>query len=119
MDEVVFNIGLDFGTSQTKVCVQHTSANPRVHEFIQFPTPNGSPSFFLPTRIGIRADGTVSYGHLTPGDLKQTFDYFKIASAEDVHFRVESGLDRTHEYYDHGDYEPYTPELLSILYLTY
>src|SRR5690606_11400960 len=117
--EALFNIGLDFGTSQTKVCVQHTSANPRIHEFISFPSPSGPPSFFLPTRVGVRADGTVSCGHLTPGEHKQTFDYFKIASAEDVQFRIQSGLDRVREYYDHCDFAPYTPELLSVLYLTY
>lgn len=119
METAAFNIGLDFGTSLTKVCVQHMSQKPRIHEFIQFVRPDGRQSFFLPSRVAVRSDDTLAYGYECEAVNGKVYNYFKISSAEDVDFRVESGLDRGRNLYNVGDYDSYTPELLSVLYLTY
>lgn len=108
----VYHVGLDFGTSQTKVCVQHVTGRPRVHEFLEFDGPDG-PSFFLPSRISVDG-GRVQIGHAAPAD--RSFRYFKIASAEDVEFRAGAG-GGTDPLYDPSSFSPYTPESLSVLYL--
>lgn len=58
-------VGLDFGTHQTKVCVQVTPdeghGQPR-YEFFKFPDMQGKEGYFLPSVIQINSDDTLSYG---------------------------------------------------------
>lgn len=116
MNEALFHIGIDFGTSQTKVCVQHTSARPQVHEFLQFGN-EGERSFFLPSKVWLGRNGRLAYGHRPEGFDGRPFEYFKIVAAEDVAFRTAASRGTSYVY-DATEYAPLTPELLSVFYLT-
>ena len=62
-------VGLDFGTHQTKICVQRVPdeghGEPK-YEFFQFEDLNGKKSYFLPSIIQINDDNTLSYGFVHP-----------------------------------------------------
>ena len=55
-------VGLDFGTHQTKICIENAEvSNQKTYEFFQFS--NGvAESFFLPSVVQINSDSTLSYG---------------------------------------------------------
>lgn len=65
-------IGLDFGTHQTKVCVEDAAdkINKR-YTFFQF-TLNGRKSLVLPSLVQLNKDGTLSYGAFN-NDIAETF----------------------------------------------
>lgn len=69
----VIKIGLDFGTHQTKICVQRTPdeghGEPN-YEFFQFSDLHGKMQYFLPSVIQINNDDTLSYGYVNPTLLK-------------------------------------------------
>lgn len=58
-------VGLDFGTHQTKICVQiipdEGHGEPQ-YEFFKFRNNEGEDSYFLPSVIQINKDDTLSYG---------------------------------------------------------
>lgn len=115
-----YHIGLDFGTSQTKVCLLNTDNDER--EFVEF----DNASFFLPTLITRKKNGTFSYGK--EEEEGKDYRYFKMATAEDD-FLIQttnedltgkllsqSELDNFRKYNENYDIKP---EILSILYLSY
>ena len=108
-----YNIGLDFGTYQTKVCILDIDND--THEFFRFPSNN---SFFLPSKVSLTANGNFEYG-ITNNNSKKYFYYFKIASAEDIEFRLESFKTDTNNLYNAEEFAPFTPEFLSVAYLTF
>ena len=62
-------IGLDFGTHQTKVCVQRTPDEGHghpVYEFFKFKDLQGADNYFLPSTVQINDDETLSYGFVDP-----------------------------------------------------
>ncbi|MEI7581651.1 hypothetical protein [Runella sp.] len=114
-----YHLGLDFGTSQTKVCLLNKDSD--VREFIKFDNDN----YFLPSLIVKKADNTFSYGNEDENGIK--YRYFKMAAAEDdeliqitnedLHGNLENGtIDDFRKY--STDYQ-IKPEILVILYLTY
>lgn len=112
-----YNIGLDFGTYQSKACVYDVDND--VHEFFVFPT---SKSFFLPSRVAERNDGTFEYGNSVSGLAIREYYYFKMAAAEDEEFREETSTNTnplTTNFYDPDKFKPYTPEFLVTTFLTY
>ncbi|MBL0337518.1 MAG: hypothetical protein IPP73_20030 [Chitinophagaceae bacterium] len=114
---IKYQIGLDFGTHQSKVCVQDISNE--VHEFFIFPSTN---SFFLPSRVAEKADGTFEYGNSKTGQTIREYYYFKMAAAEDEEFWVETSTETNtveNRFYDPSVYSPYTPEFLATLYITF
>ncbi len=110
-----YNIGLDFGTYQSKACVLNLQTEE--HEFFTFP--NGT--FFLPSKVFLRDDGKLEYGNSKSSDIREGYSYFKIASAEDEEFHTETydkkNIDSNS--YHYNQFGSYTPEFLSVLYLTY
>lgn len=109
-------VGLDFGTHQTKVCVNYQKKGQLpIYEFIDFGSHQSS-NFFLPSKVNINGDGFINIGHDDNNPAK-SFRYFKIASAEDEEFRGISGLREDKEHYDKRRYENYSPEILSIIFL--
>ena len=58
-----YNVGIDFGTHQTKVCIED-ALNKRVpvYEFLEYVMPNGKTTVLLPSIVQINQDRTVSYG---------------------------------------------------------
>jgi hypothetical protein len=64
-------VGLDFGTHQTKICIQDaTNPNQKTYEFFDFST-KGKSSYFLPSVVQINEDGTVSYGLVNENRCKK------------------------------------------------
>ena len=70
-DEI--KIGLDFGTHQTKICVQRTPDEGRGepnYEFFKFNDLQGNWQYFLPSVIQINSDDTLSYGYVDGSRMK-------------------------------------------------
>lgn len=114
-----YHIGLDFGTSQTKVCLFNKDADLR--EFLKF----DNNSYFLPSLIVKKQDNTFSYGNENVNGIK--YRYFKMAAAEDEDLiqvtnenlkgNLENGtIDDFRKYSTNYDIKP---EILVVLYLTY
>ena len=113
-----FTIGLDFGTSQTKVCLYNKTINTR--EFLKF----DNNYYFLPSLIVKKEDSTFSYGDENAKGKK--YRYFKMSAAEDkdllqvTYENLEGNLPNNID-----DYRKYStgfdikPEILVVLYLTY
>ena len=62
-------IGLDFGTHQTKICIQRTPDEGHgvpEYEFFQFADQNGKEQYFLPSVVQINKDDTLSFGYVSP-----------------------------------------------------
>lgn len=60
-------VGLDFGTHQTKICVQtipDEGHGEPIYEFFQFMDEHGIKQYFLPSLIQINEDNTLSYGFI-------------------------------------------------------
>jgi len=58
-----FTVGLDFGTHQTKVCIENaTNPAQKLYEFVVFKNKYGKNSVLLPSIVQINNDDTVSYG---------------------------------------------------------
>jgi hypothetical protein len=114
-----YNIGLDFGTSQTKVCLLNKDSG--VREFIKFDNDN----YFLPSLIVKKTDNTFSYGNENVNGIK--YRYFKMAAAEDEDLIqvTNEDLDGNLQNGTFDDFRKYStdfqikPEMLVILYLTY
>lgn len=66
-----FTIGLDFGTHQTKVCIED-SHNPLLKRYTFFPFEDleGKSSFVLPSVVQINKDDTLSYGFVEEAKAK-------------------------------------------------
>jgi len=114
MDEI--KIGLDFGTHQTKICVQHTPdeghGEPN-YEFFTFRDLNGREQYFLPSVLQVNSDNTLSYGYVDAGRIKQNAPP---PSLEDV--VIESDFDIADEagkLYDKYAQKDNVPEDIHIL----
>jgi len=110
-------IGLDFGTYQTKVCVNHLDSTPQQHEFFQFEV-DGKESFFMPSKVYLLKNNKFRYGLYKGGDIDKEFNYFKIASAEDTRFQTVSNLDRS-IYNQNDNFSLIPPEFLSVVFITH
>lgn len=67
-----YTVGLDFGTHQTKVCIEDAS-NPaqKIYEFFEFETPEKNKTVLLPSIVQINNDNTVSYGFIDETKCKK------------------------------------------------
>lgn len=73
-------IGFDFGTHQTKVCVERRDSGFVEYEFMTFKNSEGLDSFFFPSMIQVCADNTLKYGfvdNLPVIEDKPTFAFRK------------------------------------------
>jgi hypothetical protein len=76
MDEIrdIIKIGLDFGTHQTKICIQRTPDEGHgipEYEFMTFVDKDGIEQYSLPSVIQINQDDRLSYGFVVPIQEKQ------------------------------------------------
>ena len=107
-------VGIDFGTYQSKVCIHNIEK--KSFEFLFFEESN---SVFLPSTVSIVNDNPI-YGVTHEYSKGQFYDYFKMASAEDVEFHKQTfdsapeALRLYNESYSTSDLKP---EFLSIIYL--
>lgn len=58
-----YTVGLDFGTHQTKICIEDAS-NPaqKLYEFLEFKDNDGNLTVLFPSIVQINNDDTISYG---------------------------------------------------------
>lgn len=111
-------IGLDFGTSQTKVCLLNKDSG--VREFIKF----NNDSYFIPSLITKKIDRTFAYGNELEEGNK--YRYFKMSAAEDedliqvtnenLQGNLVGNIDDYRKYSTDSDIKP---EILVLLYLSY
>lgn len=73
-------IGLDFGTHQTKVCVEEKDRFETRYSFVTFKDNKGEDSYVLPSIIRINTDGKLSYGYIKEGVPGKIVRYFKQAT---------------------------------------
>ena len=114
-----YTIGLDFGTSQTKVCVHNIDND--IREFILF----DNNTFFLPSLITKNSKNQFRYGDENEEGIK--YRYFKMAAAEDPELIqvTNENIEGKIEKGKLSDFEKYStnfdiiPEILVILYLTH
>jgi len=58
-----FTVGLDFGTHQTKVCIENaTNPAQKLYEFVEFKNSRGKKTVLYPSVVQINNDDTISYG---------------------------------------------------------
>lgn len=111
-----YHIGFDFGTYQSKACVFDISNS--THEFVRFE----NDSFFLPSRVAKSKNDLFVYGDMDNGKGIEEYRYFKIAAAEDPEFHVETfgkAYKSGSDFYQFTDNINYSPEFLSVAYITY
>ena len=61
---MAITVGLDFGTHQTKVCIENSDdPNRKTYEFMDW----GSHNYVLPSTIQINKDRTLCYGSIDMG----------------------------------------------------
>lgn len=76
----MITVGLDFGTHQTKICIEDaTNSIQKTYEFFEF-LDNGKPTFFLPSIVQINEDGTLSFGSVNEKNVKKTTSGFNVDS---------------------------------------
>ena len=73
-------IGLDFGTHQTKICVEEKDRLETRYSFVTFKDNKGRESFVLPSIIRINSNGKLSYGYIEEGVPGTIVRYFKQAT---------------------------------------
>ncbi len=100
----MITVGLDFGTHQTKVCVERKERAELEYSFIKFKDCHGQEQYTLPSIISIQPDGKLRYGYLPDNDNGKIIRYFKQAT-----FNGTQSPALTHE----------DAMLYSILYLAY
>ena len=76
----MITVGLDFGTHQTKVCVERKERAELEYSFIKFPDSRGQSQYTLPSIISIQPDGRLRYGYLPDNDNGKIIRYFKQAT---------------------------------------
>ena len=70
-----YTVGLDFGTHQTKVCIENaTNPAQKLYEFLEFIDENGKRSVLFPSIVQINDDDTVSYGFVNPVKCKANIE---------------------------------------------
>lgn len=81
----MITVGLDFGTHQSKVCIEQKEGAELSYEFFMFKDADGKEQFTLPSIIHVDSDGRMTYGYL-PNKLKRgkIIRYFKQATFTSV-----------------------------------
>ena len=79
MNDPTRTVGLDFGTHQTKICVEEKEENAVSYRFFPFCNLLGEQRFTLPSVIQIRPDGTLRYGYAEHVEGEELVKNFKQA----------------------------------------
>ena len=79
----MITVGLDFGTHQTKVCVEKRNGIETHYDFHQFEDLSGNKQYTLPSIICITTDNKVKYGYIDPKTTGEFKSYFKQAVYRD------------------------------------
>ena len=73
----MITVGLDFGTHQTKVCIEKKDEVELTYSFMRFNDMYHREFYTLPSIIGVGIDGLLSYGYLPRGFEGRIVRYFK------------------------------------------
>lgn len=73
-------VGLDFGTHQTKICIECKDGAELGYHFVKFRDTHDSIKYTLPSIIQINANGTLEYGYINKRKGGQIVRYFKQAT---------------------------------------
>ena len=73
----MITVGLDFGTHQTKICIERKEGVELEYSFVKFNDANGVLKYTLPTIIGIGEDNRLTYGFLPHNYKGRIVRYFK------------------------------------------
>lgn len=76
----MITVGLDFGTHQTKVCIERKESAELEYTFLKFKDSAGQSQYTLPSIISIQPDGKLRYGYLPDDDNGKIIRYFKQAT---------------------------------------
>lgn len=76
----MITVGLDFGTHQTKVCIERKESAELEYTFLKFKDSAGQSQYTLPSIISIQPDGKLRYGYLPDNDNGKIIRYFKQAT---------------------------------------
>lgn len=82
-------VGLDFGTHQSKVCVEYKQGVELSYEFFTFPDSTGKQQYTLPSIIHRRRDGRMDYGYIPADSTGQIIRYFKQATFTASHIGLK------------------------------
>lgn len=75
----MITVGLDFGTHQTKVCIEDKQGVETHYKFLKFEDLNGRRLYTLPSVIYIDDSGLIQYGFAPEGKKFKVIRYFKQA----------------------------------------
>lgn len=73
-------VGLDFGTHQTKLCIEHKEGAELGYSFFKFPDIGMSLKFTMPSIIQINSNGLLEYGYVNKNVGSRIIRYFKQAT---------------------------------------
>ena len=73
----MITVGLDFGTHQTKICIERKEGVELEYSFVKFNDSKGGLKYTLPTVIGIDEDTRLTYGFLPHNYKGRIIRYFK------------------------------------------
>lgn len=73
-------VGLDFGTHQTKLCIERKDGAELGYTFFKFHDTHGFTKYTLPSIIQINSDETLNYGYVTKSHGSRIIRYFKQAT---------------------------------------
>ena len=76
----MITVGLDFGTHQTKICIENKEGVECKYTFMKFKDTSGNQQYTLPSVISIGADGKLKYGYLPDKTSDTVIRYFKQGS---------------------------------------
>lgn len=80
-------VGLDFGTHQTKICLQivpDEGAGQPSYEFFTFEDKFGHSHYFLPSLVKIKEDGTLVYGYDADNSIEEQLTPIEVEEEEIV-----------------------------------
>ena len=73
-------VGLDFGTHQSKICVERKDGTELGYSFFKFRDTRGDYKYTLPSIIQVNTDGTMNYGYIKKNNGSKIVRYFKQAT---------------------------------------
>lgn len=76
---VQITVGLDFGTHQSKICIERKDGAELEYSFFKFPDTHGNYKYTLPSIIQVNNDGTMDYGYVNKNNGSRIVRYFKQA----------------------------------------
>ena len=114
----IYRIGIDFGTSQTKICSTMVGISSEENRQFIFHKFSKNSNYFLPSTIHIKKDNTIDYGLNTLNCIR----YFKMKSLFDesstYHLESNGEVITSNQQITNKQISNY-PEICSILFLSY